>query len=828
MASRRLLDAAKCLWGNKNSDASTAFPRMKSSTVLNTIAIGLAIALCFGGACFIYFETTFDVEYSAKGIYRLSFGRAAKPDSPVARTAVLSGAIVDVLSSQLSDSIADVAMVQARRTSISLKSQGRTLSGIYPQAATPNIEKFFNIRTIEGSVSLLKNPDTAVLAESISQRLFGEKGAIGQHLTINFSGTDQTVTVVAVVEDVPENTHLDFNLLYSVENLRRAWPNAFVDKYQTNNFAIYVKLHSDQYVNHVEEILKRLFDSTSPDSSISNIVYELQPVREIHLNSKKYGEFRQGGDQTLVLLCLVLVSVIFFSALGNQVSRVTADSSRLSRELAVRTVIGADSRALYGFAGSLALRPTLRGLALFILFILILRTAQPDWLPSYVADFPVLLSTFLILTAFICVFLSGILYPVVLVRTLNVWRAICGSGAIGPKPMLVRQAMLAAQTAISIAMIGLVLLVGKQILEISGRDPGLDLDGVLVSQRVGNSLVGGRVSTLEASLREFHTAVVVSAAEIIPTMPPNMLAEQISYGGKRVFSGKSIPVVGVEYKFAESIGARLVAGRDFSSIYPSDRWRWTSSDGDGAAVGLIVTRSFVANLGDAKEADVVGSYINFGWFNTRVVGQIVGVVEDILFFPAASTSEPVIFALGFFFQGDQRIIARFSQRNDESISWANDALEKVILLDQPGIRFLRSLFEDARATQRAALVLISVFCALSLFLAIVSSFGIALTVVDQHKKDIAIRRIIGAKKWDIINLIFFEYFPLLGAGTLIAFPCVYYGAITWFTDVQLTWSAASQSTLIGFVSVSMLYWVTVWMAARSVNNKTISSDLAAA
>ncbi|MFT5500332.1 MAG: putative ABC transport system permease protein, partial [Woeseiaceae bacterium] len=205
--------------------------------------------------------------------------------------------------------------------------------------ADPNVFEFFNLEFVTGDAkSALARPTDIVMTERAVERYFGDEDPIGQVLNL----MDQAdVTVTGVIKDLPDNTHMAFELIGSMEAIPMIAGPGELESWGSNNYYTYVRLPEGYNPADLEaqfnDFLVRHWSETAESSSALG----LQLLPDIHLTSNRDGEWRTNGSIATVYTFSAVALFVLLIACINFMNLTTARSTQRAREVGVRKVVGA-------------------------------------------------------------------------------------------------------------------------------------------------------------------------------------------------------------------------------------------------------------------------------------------------------------------------------------------------------------------------------------------------------------------------------------------------------------------------------------------------------
>ncbi len=617
----------------------------------------------------------------------------------------------------------------------------------------PGFFRMFSFPFVRGSAdTALPDKNSLVLTESAARRYFGVKEPIGKIL--HLAQFDEDFKVTGVVRDVPSNSSIRFDMVTRVEWLGE------------ERLARWAEFVAYAYVQ-----LKPGISAESFNPKIAGIFQErvgpnwppkpfLQPFSKSYL----YEDGRPGIIVQVILFSAIAV-VILLLACVNFMNLSTVQSIRRAREVGMRKAVGASrSQIARQFLGE--------ALLLSFLSMALALAAAPALLPAFnrLAGKNLILFGadplgFIILLG-LAAAASGLLagsYPAFLLSSFQPVETLRNRIAVTPGGRFFRKALIVFQFAASVALLVGSITVGRQLRFIRDFDLGLDRDQIVTLEN--NPQLLPRVDAFKQGLRD----------------RPGIL--NVTYGGQRPFAvGQTIGVdwdanpgpiparIGymiADFDFFETFGMEIVRGRAFSPRYPAD-----------------ATESCIINEAAAKMfgwEDPIGRPITWSQeaFEPSLRNvRIVGVVKDFYDRSLRSAIRP--FMLRMWRPWNSYIFVKVDKnRVPEALAGLKAAFEKF----SPDYGF-RYEFADAAFGRQYAVEaqqgrLFNVFSILSIIIAALGLFGLASFTTEQRTKEIGVRKVVGASVSGLVTLLTKEYFILVGAAVLIAWPVGYYFTSKW-------------------------------------------------
>lgn len=351
--------------------------------------------------------------------------------------------------------------------------------------ADNSILSMFSFKAISGDVNnALKDVGTAVITENVAKKLFGDTNPIGNQFSIPAGDENIQVTVTAVMENVPDNSHLKFDILFSYSSLVARAGNEAETSWGWYDFYTYIKLADGTDFKKLEAKFPAFVDKHTPNSERE---YVLQPLHDIHLTSNYLQEMEANGNKKMVIALGIIGIFILIIAWANYINLSAVVAINRIKEVGVRKTNGASkSQILYQFfSESLIINIVCFTISIFIFNVVLepfgIFTQKPLTL------IPMNFEVWLLLCGFILTgsIISGAI-PAFHMSSYNPVKAIKGNirneHTLNPRKILV-----GFQYIISIVLIICTIFIFKQINFIRKYNLGIDIERTLVIQGPSNT-----------------------------------------------------------------------------------------------------------------------------------------------------------------------------------------------------------------------------------------------------------------------------------------------------------------------------------------------------
>ncbi|MBL7865610.1 MAG: ABC transporter permease, partial [Cyclobacteriaceae bacterium] len=378
-------------------------------------------------------------------------------------------------------------------------------------------------------VTALAQPFNAVISEKYAKMYFGNEDPIGKALRLQDDDfVDELVKITGVFKDLPENTHLKFDVLFSYASLypRGTWAvERYRDGWRRKDMFTYVSLRPDADTKALEAKFPAIVDKYKPENKQRNglDVLLLQPIESIHLTSNLAEEPETNGDEKIVNFLSMIGLFVVIIAWINYINLSTAKALERAKEVGVRKVMGALKFQLIrqfivesGLINFLAIAIAL-GLAAAVLpafnslsgLSLSLSNLFQPW--------------FIGLMAIVWIagtFMSGF-YPAVVLSSFKPVSVLKGKLKNSLSGILLRKSLVVVQFVASVALIAGTFIVYDQLNFMMSKDLGVNIDQVLVVERPGiasrdRKAFNSAIDVFRDELKKSPSVVGVATSATIP------------------------------------------------------------------------------------------------------------------------------------------------------------------------------------------------------------------------------------------------------------------------------------------------------------------------
>ncbi len=629
-------------------------------------------------------------------------------------------------------------------------------AGLWVQDEFPEM---FTVKMVAGNATALKDPSSILLAQSVSKSLFNDIDPLNKTVRID-NKTD--LKVAGVFEDLPHNTTLgEVKLLLPWEKyVSEGWVKNAQTQWENHNCQLFVQLQDMAQLEKVNEKIKNV---PTPHITYSKEELMLHPMNKWHL----YSEFKEGkvegGRISLVWMIGLIGIFVLLLACINFMNLSTARSEKRSKEVGIRKTIGSLRRQLiFQFLSESLIIVTLATVVtvVLVLFSLPLFNKLSDKLMTFPWANPIFWLSLLTFTLFTALIAGS--YPAFYLSGFKPIKVLKGTFKAGQEAALPRKMLVVIQFTVSIALIIGTVIVYQQIQYASNRPVGYTREGLITIDMNTPDMY----NHYDAIRNELLRTGVVSDMAQSNSAPTEVWSNNIiDWKGKDPSKVVSPGTIAVSHDFGNTLGWKILEGRDFSRDFPSDT---------GA---FILNESAVKLVGFENP---VGQTIR--WLNEE--HTIVGVVKDMVMESPYQPIRPTIFHLN---PGWSRLIT-IRIKEDLSLRDGLAKIEPVFKKFNPGSPFVFKLTEDEYAKkffdERRIGNLTAVFSLLAVFISCLGLFGLASFVASQRTKEIGIRKVLGASVFTVWKMLSKDFVLLVIISCGIAIPISFYFLNDWLQQYE--------------------------------------------
>lgn len=666
--------------------------------------------------------------------------------------------------------------------------------------AEASLFRIFAYRFLYGDPdSALSHPSAVVLTESTADRYFGNSDPLGK--TVEISGASFQVT--AVIADIVSNTHFRFDLLISDA------ANTLIDprsddqwSWSSSNYKTYLKVIPGAETTALEKRLEELYAQGSAEPP----VLRLQRLTDIHLRSHLRSEFEANGDIKNVRFAAAIGLIILLVALLNFMNLASAHSLHRGREVGLRKVLGARRRQIQRqFLGeSMVFVLLASGLAVLtahglLPFFRKLTGSDIGW--GFVS-WPAL-AGFMVSLA---VFAGGAAgsYPAFFASRFQPVKALRGHKLTESQRIPLRNLLVGLQFVITLAFVCAALFVWNQMRYVKNRQLGLVKERVVYIELPRPARRHHQI--VKAELAAHPGVLAVTASDFLPSTNDERIGStwEGRIGSEDVYLGK----VAVDTDFIAAFDLEMLAGEPFSAQHrPGSTY--------------IVNETAARLIGEGDPTGALGKILTLGTW-TSSPGRVIGVVQDFHFRSLHRVIEPLVLFLNasrtvirpssgepYRIEPFRYVSARVrSEDLPEVLDHVRALCQKYIPYSPDSWSFFdRDFFRLYASEQRMSRFMIALALT-AVLLASMGLFGLSIYAVEKRRKEIGIRRVMGASTQGLVLLFFKDFFRIHLVAMLIAFTICAFVMRRWLDNFAYRTGLAPWVFILSGLLTALLFFIT--------------------
>jgi hypothetical protein len=769
--------------------AFRSMTRNKVYTLINIfgLSIGMAIVLLIG--LWVYDELSFNTSFPnypriAEVMRDLNYNgaRSAYGGAPYEMEAELRSKYSEDFSRVVLGTYSDhhVLVVDEK----TFRTTGRFMG--------EEVTSLLSLHFIAGNPQGLHDPSSIFLSASTAKALFGNTSPIGKTLRMDSS---QLLQVTGVYADLPDNS--DFNDLSIIAPLQLYLSmhqpgNQPVNPWRfRNSFNVYVQLAEGADWSKVDEKIKYLRRDKMDAQTFSadSPLQFLYPMSRWHLYDPLKSSNSGGKIQYVWLLSLIGVFVLLLACI-NFMNLSTARSEKRAKEVGIRKTLGSfrGQIILQFFSESMfAVGCSLVFCLIWVLVLLPVFNNLADKRLSILWLNPWFWLCFL-LFGFLTGMIAGI-YPALYLSSFRPVQVLKGTFKAGPGASTPRKILVVLQFTVSISLIIGTMIVYRQVRYAQQRPVGYDMNGLVMI--TSTSALEHHFQALRQDLK---SEGLITDASLIVSPPTMSYADdqRFNWKGKDPNSTPIINIGNVTSEYGKIIGWQIKEGRDFSPSMPTD------------SSGFILNESAVRLMGFQHP---IGQTVE--WRDKPF--HVIGVIRDMMAQSAYQASTPFIFHIS---GGQHNWIVLVRVNPSLPMTTALAGISKVYSRHEPTYpidyqfvdqEYAKKFTEELRIGRLSLL-----FTVFAVTISCLGLLGMASFMAEQRRREIGIRKVLGASVFTLWQLLSKEFLLLVVISLVIASPLAWFGMNKWLQQypyrTSIAWwifaAAGAGAFLITFFTVS--------------------------
>jgi putative ABC transport system permease protein len=629
--------------------------------------------------------------------------------------------------------------------------------------ADSTIFKVFEHKFLQGNAATaLGAPYDIVITKSVADKYFGKHAqVVGKTLKTVYD----TYRVTGVIEDVPMNAHLRYDMLISFstflknnnQNGPANWGNFFIYTY------VLLKPGANTLAfNHkLEEVYKKFVDPVFKPFNIS-MRYDVQNITTIHLHSGLQYEPEETGSMSYIWIFSAVAFFMLLIACINYMNLTTARSARRAKEIGVRKVAGSNRRQLVIQFLSESQFTALVAILLSIVLVFLLLpvfngvSGKKFTLLSLLTPFNLIV----LLAVTLFTGLIGGSYPALYLSGFKPISILKGSLSKASGNVNLRRSLVVLQFSISMVMLICTWVVYSQLSYVRKKDLGFEKAQVMTVIINTGEDERGKIYAMNNEFRSMPGVKDVGTGNSYPgaaNINLNLFTVETDSG----HVDKAVECYAIDERYFPTLGIKMIKGRNFSSLADTLH-------------SIVVNEAMVKQFGWNEP---LGKRIKFPGDTSNNFLEVVGVFHD---FHQKSLYNPIAPLLLFYGPNGNVIQVKMDPANvSNSISKLEATWKKYFPQLPFEYKFLDQNFNSQYAADEKRGKIFAAFSALTIFITCLGLLGLTAFTTQQKQKEISIRRVMGANILQVVTMITRNYLWLALISAAIAFPVAWYFMNNW-------------------------------------------------
>ncbi|HXR82820.1 MAG TPA: ABC transporter permease [Hanamia sp.] len=668
-----------------------------------------------------------------------------------------------------------------------------------------NFPTMFSLKMINGNINSLSDPSSILISASLAKTLFGNANAVNKIVKLD---NKENYKVTGVFEDLPDNTTLTeskYFLPWKKYITTEKWLKDAATQWNNHSWQAYVQVAD--HVNMAEETQKIKDVVMAHKNAVTEGKEQayLFPMNKWRLYSDFKNGKAAGGRIQFIWLFSIIGFFVLMLACINFMNLSTARSEKRAKEVGIRKTVGSLRVQLIRQFLSESVFVAFVSFILSILLVILLMplfnklSDKHMGLPWGNGIFWLLAIAFTLLTGIV----AGS-YPAFYLSKFEPIKVLKGTFRVGRFASLPRKILVVIQFTFSIALIIGTIIVFQQIQFAKNRPVNYKSQGLITIDMSTPDLYG-HYDAIRSDL--LATGVVENMAESSsPTTA--VYSNQIGFNwqGKDPNTLPAFGTIAVTEDFGKTIGWQLIEGRDFSKDFGTD------------TLGMILNEAAVKLIG--MKQDILGQTIQFNDKNYHVVGVIKDMIMESPYKPVTPTV--------FLYDRNWANVITVAIKPDVPVRDALARIGNVFKKFNPGAPFAYTFNDETYAKKFADEQrigkLATFFTILAIFISCLGLFGLASFVAEQRKKEIGVRKVLGASVYNLWRMLSKEFALLVVISCFIAIPLAWYYLHSWLHQYDYHTTISIAVFLISGIGALAITLITVsFQAIRAALANPVTS-----
>ena len=671
----------------------------------------------------------------------------------------------------------------------------------YADSSLPDLFQFQMV--VGDRAKALSRPQTLILSKRKAEKFYPGQDPVGRQVILN-DDKDHPWTIGGVMQDPPEHSHLQFDYYLSLTG-HQLWEGE-QQSWSAGNYVVYVLLRPDadakKLADNITQITQKywipeLERNGAPNAGqvLGKLRFTLQPVSDIH-GTADIEDFTTHVDRKYIWLFGAIGIFVLLLASINFINLSTARSANRAKEVGLRKVVGSDRQ---GLVRQFLLESVVTSGFSFLLAIGIAALLLPFFnkLAGTSMHFPWTawwLAPGVIAASAVIGFIAG-LYPAFYLSAFRPAQVLKGNISRGARHSGLRSGLVVFQFTTSVVLIIATIVVYGQMHFILNSKMGFDKDQVLLIQ--GTGTLGDRLPSFKHELLQLSGVQAVTNSDFLPIAGGKRNGNSMyRVGREKLDPATMVQVWNVDADYLKVMGIRLAEGRNFSPGLASD------------SQAVIINQTAARKMGMTHP---LGQRISGGQ------GQgvpIIGVMEDFNFESVRQPIGPLVLQLG---NWTTTVAVRTKTADIKGLLAGVDRTWRKFSPQQTlRYNFLDESFEHTYADVRQTGNIFTALAILAVCIACLGLFALSAFMAEQRRKEMGIRKVLGASAMEVAGLLSRDFLKLVGLAVLIGSPIAAWLMHSWLQDYVYRMTMGAGVFIGAAIGVMAIAGLTVsWQALKT-------------
>jgi putative ABC transport system permease protein len=668
--------------------------------------------------------------------------------------------------------------------------------------ADSTLFEVFTYPLIAGSPKqLLAQPNSVVLSEATAKKYFGINDPLGKTIYYN---RKIGLTITGIMKDLPNNTHLQFNMVASMSSAKAFFGDDFLENKMNTVTFLYLLANTGSDFGILNQAISKSTREYDEGDFGDNKLYHIQQLKSIHLHSNMGGEFMPNSDiKTIYILSSIAILILIVASI-NYINLSLSINNKRSTELGIRKILGARRRQLIFLY--LTDSAVLVGISVILSTLIITSKEQ---------RFTMLTGLGISYNYSLTSLLTGLAVLFIIITTITGLASGWISSNISPMDTLkkplgksgknfrTQDVLVLFQFVISIILITTTLFIYRQMKFTQNKNLGFSKDQLMIIP-LNENLNRSRLATLKQELLANPNILSVSATSDIPGKM--IWVTSIFLDGQNEQSPSTISFLEIDKGFINTFRVHLIEG-----FMPGD----TACPYSGTQ--YLLNESAVKKIGWSKP---VGKKLSCYYGKD---GFVTGVLGDFHFNSLHEHIEPLFLYMR---EENSRFLTLKLSTSDisTSVDFIHSSWNKIVI-DSPFEYFFYDTFYDQLYRKETSFgKIILIFSIIAILIASMGLFGLAAFSSEMRTKEIGVRKVNGATIIEMVVMLIKEFLKWVFIAFILAVPIAWYITYKWLQTfaykTEISWLVFC---LAGIIAITIAIITVSWQSLKASLRNPVES-----